>query len=174
MDSATTTPRPATPSTFVACSGRLIGGGALAQLHGAKYQGEAKSAEQPAAKPGEAKPGEETFQDIIGEPPGGPIPPPVEPPELAPRTPEEATKRQEDYVTQATRDYSLEDYVDQAMRNLRAASRTAAGTLDVSSTPGRAGVVEAATGTSVEVAQVSSRLACRDGSSPSADVAATR
>jgi hypothetical protein len=41
--------------------GSLIGGGALAQLHGAKYQGEAKPGEEPAAKPGEAKPREETF-----------------------------------------------------------------------------------------------------------------
>jgi hypothetical protein len=45
-----------------------------------------------------------------------------------PMTPEVEAKVRDYYVTQATHDYSLEDYADQAMANLRATSRTAAGT----------------------------------------------
>ena len=45
-----------------------------------------------------------------------------------PMTPEVEAKVLDYYVTQATHDYSLEDYADQATANLRATSRTAAGT----------------------------------------------
>jgi hypothetical protein len=51
--------------------GSVLGGAFLSQLHGAKAPGEAKAeAKTTPVEPGEKAPQEETFQDIIGAPPG--------------------------------------------------------------------------------------------------------
>jgi len=113
--------------------GGLLGGAFLGGMGRTPYRG----AEQPAAeKPNQHS---DAIQDILGgEPPGPPAPPGAPAVEPGERRPYPA----EDDVSilggdRPTGVPNVDDYVDQSMRNLRATSRTVAGTLDTSSTPGK-------------------------------------
>lgn len=113
--------------------GSLLGGAFLGSLTSTPYRAGAKPVAQPRP---------EEFQDILGGPagPGGALEKQDLRPHIGDLERGTAATFDDESILNGARPTAvphLEDYVDQSLHNLRQTSRTAAGTLDVTSTPGK-------------------------------------